>query len=355
MSEPVETSDVRRNTCMRRWWPALLCAAWAMSWPLLMLESSRGLPGIMFFRGDRGLYDLLDVFFQGPSWRWHLSVFLVAVLGFRALFGISAWLDRDGRAVAALRWAFAARSLRWMLLAMVLFVLAALVLPSLMRVMSSGIGMSLALIAYIAAYFFVWNPKTLQREHLIEWWRPYWPGLIAAVLVLVLSLVANAGLKLLAAWWGEGRSVWAQGLWGVGTLMVDIALTLTIYAIWFGYRRRSALRAAWSRLFRLDMLRAYLGFLVLEMIGFLLIAIPVMVSSIVAIYFEPQYLSWGETHTIHFSSLFQHMAAAGRGFVVNHLWVFFGLPLGLFFAFVEARLVFRDGLGAELGPQARRR
>ncbi len=320
-----------------------------------MLESSRGLPGIMRFKGDRGLYDLLDVFFKGPSWQWHLSVFLVAALGFRVLFGIAAWLDRDGRAVAALRWTFAARSLRWTLLAMVSFVLAALALPSVMRGMTSGIGMSLALIVYIAAHFFVWNPKTLQRERLIEWWRLYWPGLLAAVLVLLLSLVANAGLKFLAAWWGEGRSAWAQGLWGVGTLMVDIALTLTIYAVWFGYRRRSALRTAWSRLFRLDMLRAYLGLRVLEVIGFLLIAIPVIVSSIVAIYFEPQYLSWGETHTVDFSWLFQSIAAAGRGFLTNHLWIFLGLPLGVFFVFVEARLVFREGLGAELGPQARRR
>ncbi len=325
------------------------------SWPLLVLESSRGMPGIMSFRGDRGIYDLLDIVFQGPAWQLHLAVFLAFALIFRALLGTAAWLDHDGRAANMLRWVWAARSLRRLALMAMILAVAVLALPSEARHIAGLVGMLFVFLMFVSAYFFAWNPHTLQGETLVAWWRPHWPGWKTVALVFALSMTASAGLDVAALWWGEGRRVWLLCLGWAASFLAEIALTFTAYAIWFGYRRRSALHTAWSRLCRPDLLRAYIALDVYSRIVFLLVAAPVLVSSIVPIYFEPQFQDWANTHGERLPWLFQSVAAAGRGFREDFVWAVLVLPLGLLWAFAEARLVFHDGLGAELGPDARRR
>jgi hypothetical protein len=325
------------------------------SWPLLVLESSRGLPGIMSLRGDRGIYELLEIVFQGPAWQLHLAVFLAFVLIFRALLAIAAWLDRDGRAVSALRWVWAARSFRRLVFLIMILAIAMLALPSDARHIAGMVGVLFALLASVVGFFFAWNPQTLQREVLVAWWRPHWPGWKTVALVFALSLTANAGLDLAVLWWGEDRRVWLQCLEWVASFLAEIALTFTAYAIWFGYRRRNALRTVWSRLRRLDLLRAYIALDVYSAIVFLLVAAPVLVSSIVAIYFEPQFQGWAESHGERLPWLLRNIAAAGRGFREDFVWMILVLQLGLLWVFAEARLIFHHGLSAELGPDARRR
>jgi hypothetical protein len=351
----INAADAHRKAFARRWWYAALCAAWMTSWPLLVLESSRGMPGIISFRGDRGLYDLLEMVFQGPVWQLHLAVFLAFALIFRALLGAAAWLDRDGRAANTLRWVWAGRSLRRLALSAMILAVAMLALPSEARHIAGMASVLFALLASVVGYFFVWNPQTLQRESLAAWWRPHWPGWKTTAAVFALMLTASAGLDVAALWWGQDRRAWLQFLGWAASFLAEIALTLTAYAIWFGYRRRNALRTVWSRMCRLDLLRAYIALDVYSAIVFFLVAAPVLVSTIVAIYFEPQFQDWATAHGERLPWLFQSIAAAGRGFREDLVWLVFVLALGMLWAFAEARLIFHDGLGAELGPDARRR
>lgn len=330
----------------RTWGIAAICAAWVVAWPMLALESTRGLRGVLDLSRDRGAYDLLALFYSGSEFVLYAALFLACLVLFRTILGAALWWDRERRALAALRWALKVRSV-WVCAAL------ALVLAFAMAISPYGwrdwlmiAAFCLFLLTVVAAWFITGHPETLMRERDIGGWRPYWPGGRAVVAVLSLSLASDVALKLLAIGVGDSAGVWAQIAIWIATTPIEIVVSLIGCAIWFGYRRRASLAEAWTALRSWPFLGAYLGLYAYMLVAACLVAVPMMVAASISIYIAPQY---GNLESL--PHVLRGLDRIGRA-LEESMWLFALLPFVVWLGFANNRLVFRDGLDGRLGPDA---
>lgn len=335
----------------RIWGLAALCAAWVVGWPLSALESTRGLRGMLDFSGDRGAYDLLALVHAGPESVLYAALFLVCLVSFRAMLGVVLWLDRDRRALDALRWAFGVRSVRASFVAVFAFLLAMLLVPEHWRDPLRTVALCVLLAAFVVSRFAIGCPTTLLRDRDVGGWRLYWPGVGALIAITVLWAVSDPGLKLLAAAIAEDSGFWAQAAIQAIVVPVDMVFVLVQAAIWFGYRRGASLAQAWAALRQWRFLRAYLGSGVYVALGGCLAAVPIIVTLLMAMYVAPQYGDPISTQSGSQFWLLQCLNRLGLAFRDDG-WAFVLLPLIVWMGFADNRLIFRDGLGDRLGPEA---
>ncbi len=338
--------SMRRALRARTWTLAALCAGWVVAWPMLALESTRGLRGILDVSRDRGAYDLVALFYSGSDFVLYAALFLACLVLFRAMLGAAVWLDRDRRALAALRWALKVRSVRVCAAVALLLVLGIAISPNDWRDGLMTAAFCLFLLTVVAALFITGHPETLMRERDIGGWRAYWPGRRAVVAVLLFSLACDVALKFLAIGVGGSAGVWAQIAVWIVTISIDVVVSLIGCAIWFGYRRRASLAEAWAALRRWSFLGAYLGLYAYMIVAACLVVVPMMVVASVSIYIAPQY---GNFESL--PHVLRWLDGIGR-MLEDSTWLFAMLPVALWLAFAHNRLVFRDGLAGRLGPDA---
>jgi hypothetical protein len=334
---------------MRTWALAGLCAMWVVSWPMLLLESTRGLPGLLDMSRDRGAYDLVAIVYRGPDGVLGLSLFLAALLAFRTLLGLAQWLDRDRRVLAAWHWALRVHSVRWSLAFGLLWGMVAWMAPQPWRDALEAVALGVLLL-YIFAVFVCGRPQTLLQAQGVGGWRPWWPGWHAVLIVLMLSLlsdVVNALYALAAAPIGPA----IRAVFWITSIPLGVAIALISAAVWFGYRHPVALTAALRTLVRRDFLRSYLaGYAYMSIAAGLALA-PVMVLTVVRVYIGPQYEDMAHTVGIRLPVALQVFISTGHHFDggVGQCLL---LPLLLSILFAEQRLIFVEGLRGILGPDA---
>jgi hypothetical protein len=327
---------------------AAMCALWVVFWPLLLLESTRGLPGVLGLSRDRGAYDLVAIAYRGPDAVLALALFLAALLAFRTLFGLAHWLDRDRRVPAAWGWALRVHSVRWSLAFIPVWIMVAWMAPQSWRDPLEVVALGLFLL-FIPAAFVCGRPQTLLQTRTVGGWLPWWPGWRAVLFVLMLSLLselADALCKLVAAWWPAVEVVF----W-ITSIPLEVAVALTSAVVWFGYRRRAALATALGTLVRPDFLRSYLGgYAYMGIVAGLVVA-PVLVLAVVRSYIGPQYEDMAHTTGTRLPIALQMFIASGHRFdgPVGQCLL---LPLLLPIRFAEQRLIFVEGLRGILGPDA---
>lgn len=335
----------------RMWGLAAICAAWVVAWPLLALESTRGLRGILGLSRDRGAYDLLALVYTGHESVVYAALFLASLVLFRAMLGVAFWFDRDRRALDALRWALDVRSVRAGFVVVLVFLFAMSFAPERWRDALWIAAWCFFLLALVVSRFAVGCPTTLVRDRDVGGWRLYWPGAGAVLVIAALWLISDLGLKLLAGVVADGSGAWMQAAMQAIVLPVEFALGLLGAAIWFGYRRGASLVQAWAALRRGSFLRAYLGSGVYGAVVACLLAAPILVVSLISIFIAPHYSDLMSTEPGALPWLLQRLDRLGQGFRADG-WGLVLLPLMIWIGFADNRLIFRDGLGDRLGPDA---
>lgn len=326
-----------------------ICALWVVFWPLSLLESTRGLPGLLDLSRDRGAYDLVAILYRGPDALLALTLFLAVLLAFRTLFGLAYWLDRDRRVPAAWGWALRVDSVRWSLAFSPLWVMVAWVAPQSWRDALEAVALGVLLLC-IFAVFVCGRPQTLLQAQGVGGWRPWWPGWRAVLIVLMLSLlsdVVNALYALAAASIGPA----VQAVFWITSIPLELAIALASAAVWFGYRRPVAFGVALRALGRADFLRSYLGGYAYMGIAAGLVLAPVLVLTVVRVYIGPQYEDMAHTAGTRLPVALQVFISTGHHFD-GRIGQCLLLPLLLPILFAEQRLIFVEGLRGVLGPDA---
>lgn len=334
-----------------RWMIALAGAAWVAAWPILALDSTRGLPGVLGLSSDRGALELLSLFYTGPEFVLYAAFFLALLVALRSALGLAGALDRHGRAWAAIRWAGAVHAVRTIFVIGALLCIAIVFAPEPWRQAVEIAALCIAALTLAAIPFLSTHPATLRRDTDVGGWRLYWPGGWALVAAAGLVLFANLGLPSVGHLAGEGRSGWVYAAIALPVFALQIALELTASALWFGYRRRPSLSRACAALRRREFLFGYLGFYVYASILGALVLVPPIVCTAVLIYIAPHYQAAAQTTGEPLPALLQGLAHLGQRMVPGNFFYVL-LPLIGWGYFASQRLVFRDGLSAALGPEA---
>ncbi|MBW8849553.1 MAG: hypothetical protein JF600_02115 [Xanthomonadales bacterium] len=344
-------SSPARSGRVKVWAIAAACALWVALWPLSLLEGTRGSPGLLDLSRDRGAYDFVAILYRGPDVVVHLSLFLVAWLAFRAMFGLALWLDRERRMVAAARWALRVHSVRWSFALVAIWAIVVGVAPATWREPLGRVAAVLVFLPMLAAHFITGRPQTLLQAGDVGGWRPWWPGWRAAVLVVVGLPLLSDGVEVLGAI-VAGPGGWAvEAVSASAVFPLQIAIDLMAAAVWFGYGRTPAFARAWRGLCRPDFLRSYLAGYVFLGIATCLALAPILVLGVLLVYIAPQYEDMARTTGSELPAVLQALLRLAHRFdgPAGHLLL---LPLLLAFGFAERRLVFVNGLGGELGPEA---
>jgi hypothetical protein len=199
---------------------ALGFALWCLLWPAAIVATTWSLPGFMTLRGHDGLAEVVRMLMPLPLplWAMALGVGAIAFAAMWALLLLRRRCDPEGDAIAAVRWSFGSHRLNALVVVAVISV--PLAMMGSVDDIAAWIGrfdvalarffvawwwlilLLLAAAAMLSMPFFLLNPDTLARERLRRWWRPYWPGVIAVVLMQwngLLPLLRHLGARL------EGR------------------------------------------------------------------------------------------------------------------------------------------------------
>jgi hypothetical protein len=296
----------RRSEARDAAW-ALAFALWCVTWPAGIVLAGGTTPGFFSLGGGDGLREMVT-FFLPLSYGTALFAWGVAAFAAMwALLRLRRWLDPEGQALDSIRWALSSRSLNLTLamlaLSTVLLILLgeAGVLVSWLMSIDIALGRFLVmwwwLIAMIAlailsplAVLCLLNPDTLARDRFEGWWRPFWPGFVA-VLVAVLCWVL-VPLITTHAWRFLPESVEQWMPLQLLDYLIVLVCDLAAFSWWFSRKRASNAKVLGARLFRWPTLRLYLGFDLLCTAWMLVIAVPVLLLAVFAIYFGPQYESW---------------------------------------------------------------
>ena len=301
-------SHARRPDIREALW-SLAFALWFVAWPAAIVLVGGSTPGFLSLRGDAGLREVVEA---GLPLSYNLALFAWGVLAFAAMWALLLLrrrLDPDGESRAAIRWALSSRSLNLTVIALALaaFVLtwageSDSVVAWLGRI-SPGIARFLVawwwLILMIAfsilaplALLCLLHPRTLARDRLERWWRPFWPGLIA----LLIAVLCWLAMRMMLGVALDAAATSVAGAWLVPLHVLEylllIVCDLAAFAWWFSRGRMADAKALGACFFRWSTLRVYLGFDLLFAVLLLTLCVPVIWLSIFTIYIGPQYEEW---------------------------------------------------------------
>lgn len=323
---------------------AAIFAVWCVGWVFGALEITRSLPGLMSLKGSKGAYELLPWFIGQPPWivavAFAVAAFLLAWLLLKLLY----WLDREGEARAALRWALSSTSLNLLilLLPLVLIVMALAMTPSMEEWIMTLVVAAVVLPLIVLTPFVAFNPVTLLPPQLQYWWRLKWPGWRPVVVALLLIAVLPELTGFASDAFVDGRpwSVWV----GIQSLeiVIDSLAEIAAVVIWLSRGHRDEVLAGLARLANMRFLRAYLGYFL--MIGLLVLpfAVPILVQSVYFIYVAPQYDGWAQQMG---NQLPWSMQVFSKWKQLHALWAWLplGLPITALAWFCLGRLLVRYG------------
>lgn len=349
---------------------AALFALWCVAWPaglVLLVDSA---PAFVALLDDFAPREAIE-FFSPLSYR--LTLCALGGIAFAAmwlLLRLRRWLDPQAQAVQALRWTFSSRSLNATMLfagmAVTGLYLAgfsaeslALSLPAFpdagrfFVAWGAPIALTVPVVILILASFLVFNPDTLARNRLERWWRPFWPGVPALIVVLACWVLVPAAVEQAqqplfvmfptADWMPAG----AIDIIGYAiTLLCD----LLVFAFLFSRRSGPGLRDALRRLFRWSTVRAHVGLDVLVVVWLLVIAVPLLSFGMFDAYVLPSFEAWRQESGDGAPTLLAAWADvlnSLRGFETPALLLL--MPLDLWLQFVFGRLLYRTAFGATAG------
>lgn len=288
---------------------SLAFALWSVAWPAGMVLAGGSTPGFMSQSGDAGLREVVEAF---VPLSYGAALFAWGVLAFAVMWALlRLWrcLDPDRQSVAAVRWALSSRSLNLTLFALALAAFLLIwagqsdsavawlgrISPRLVRFLVSWWWLILMIAVAVfspLALLCLLNPRTLARDRLERWWRPFWPG-IAGLAVAVACWQAIPTLTTIAidALPESIPMAWLVPLHALDYLLL-VACDLIALAWWFSRGRLPDAKMLGAHFFRGNTLRAYLGFELLTVAFFLVLIFPVMLLYFFAIYIGPQYDEW---------------------------------------------------------------
>lgn len=346
---------------------ALAFALWCLLWPAAFVATTWSLPGFMTLRGHGGLAEVVRMLMPLPLWATALGLGAIAFAAMWALLLLRRRCDPEGDAIAAVRWSFGSRSLN------ALIAVALVSVPLAMMGSIDGtaawigrfdIGLArffvawwwlillvLAAAAMLSMPFFLLNPDTLARERLQRWWRPYWPGAIAIVLVLSYGL-ASVLLSLVYTASPRHPGIWVWPLDAIGEVALS-ALQLAVLGVWLN-RTRSSPPAALARAFRRETILRWVS---LELFWFALVAVmavPVLCLSIFREFFAPQYSVWARAGVVEIPPALQVlMSLADNAILHEGIVAPVSFCLGLYALVSAGRLLVRLGIGTPPAGGAR--
>lgn len=345
---------------------ALAFALWCLLWPAAIIATTWSLPGFMTLRGQGGLAEVVRMQVPLPLWATALAIGAFAFAAMWALLLLRRRCDPEGDAIAAVRWSFGSRSLN------ALIVVALVSVPLAMMGSIDGtaawigrfdVGLARFFVAWwwlillvlvaaamLAMPFFLLNPDTLARERLRRWWQPYWPGVIAVVLMLLYGLV-SVFLSIVYTASPRHPGIWVWPLDAIGEVALS-ALQLAVLGVWLN-RTRSSPAAALVRAFRRDAIRRWVS---LELFWFALVAVmavPVLCLNIFQEFFAPQYSVWARAGVIEIPPALQVlMSLADSAILHDGVVAPLSLCLGLYVLVSAGRLLVRLGSGAPPAGEA---
>ncbi len=340
---------------------ALAFALWCLLWPAAIIATTWSLPGFMTLRGQGGLAEVVRMQVPLPLWATALAIGAFAFAAMWALLLLRRRCDPEGDAIAAVRWSFGSRSLN------ALIVVALVSVPLAMMGSIDGtaawigrfdVGLARFFVAWwwlfllvlvaaamLAMPFFLLNPDTLARERLRRWWQPYWPGVIAVVLMLLYGLV-SVFLSIVYTASPRHPGIWVWPLDAIGEVALS-ALQLAVLGVWLNHDARRSLGTALARAFRRETVRRWVS---LELFWFALVAVmavPVLCLNIFREFFAPQYSVWGRAGVVEIPPALQAlMSLADSAILHEGIFAPLSLCLGLYALVSAGRLLVRLGSGA---------
>lgn len=354
-------SHARRPDIREALW-SLAFALWSVAWPAAIVLAGGSTPGFLSLRGDAGLREVVEA---GLPLSYNLALFAWGLLAFAAMWALLLLrrrLDPDGESRAAIRWALSSRSLN---LTVIALALAAFVL--------TWAGESDSVVAWlgrispgIARFLVAWwwlillttaailspivllcllNPRTLARDRLERWWRPFWPGLIALVIVVVCWLTMRILLRVAL----DAAATSVPGVWLVALHVLEylllIVCDLAAFACWLSQGRMADAKALGACFFRWSTLRVYLGFDLLFAVLLLTLSVPVIWLSIFTIYIGPQYEEWQRVGVVDMPMAYALLMDWGRSTDASMPGFLSALGLmDLLFACALGRLLYRRAM-----------
>lgn len=312
---------------------ALLFGLWTLGWALLPFLATRSLPGILSFEDHEGLYDLPHHFLGDAAWALFPVTFVVAFA--LAWLCLRLLLPRRSMAaaIAALHWASSSRSLDCAVIAYLAVVLGLQVVRlQLADRFESGWILAIAAMMPLlfASWFIALNPRTASRPVLVAWWRPFWPGvpafLIAVLLMIVLPratdwLLDIAEDRIPTGWWVLAHLV---------DIVLALATEVVALVVWWNRGHWPTVREGLQRLSARPVLGAYLAYALLWVGLVVIVAVPTLVLGAFEVYVVPQYQDWATGHGVALPPTFDVLVAliewAGRAEIGILLTV-----VGLFF------------------------
>lgn len=353
----------RRSEARDAAW-ALAFALWCAAWPAGIVLAGGTTPGFFSLRGEDGLREMVTVFLPLSYGTALFAWGAVAFAAMWALLRLRRWLDPEGRAPDAIRWALSSRSLN---LALVLLALSIVVLVQLgdagvlaSWLMSIDIALGrflvmwwwLILLVAIAilsplAMLCLLNPGTLARDRLERWWRPFWPGFVAVLVAMLCWGLVPLLIEHARRFLPESVALWIP--LQLLDYLIILACDLAAFSWWFSRYLASNAGALGARLFRWHTLRLYIGFDLLCSAWVLVIAVPVLLLAVFATYFGPQYESWQSDGILEMPVAYGLLMDVVREFRERE-WLYLGVLVAeLLLGVALARLLYRAVAGEAVG------
>lgn len=345
---------------------ALWCVAWSAG-QVWILDSA---PAFVTRLGDAVPRKMIE-FYSPLSYRLTLCAFgTAAFAGMWLLLRLRRWLDPQAQALQALRWALSSRSFNATILFAALvviglslagpsvesFALSLSAFPDAGRFLAAW-GLPIALVApvviLILSFFLQFNPDTLARDRLERWWRPFWPGVPALIVVVagwVLVPVAMEQVGPLLSVMLSTTDWMPVGALDIVGYAIELLCDLLVFAFLFSRRSGPGLRDALRRMFRWSTVRAHIGLDVLVIVWLLLIAVPLLSVGMFDAYILPSFEAWRQESGDGAPTLLAAWADVLnrlRGFETPALLLL--MPLDLWLRFVLGRLLYRTAFVAPAG------
>ncbi len=327
---------------------AAIFAAWCVAWVFGALEITRPLPGVLSLKGNGGAYEIVQWFTGQPTWMVAIAFAVLAFVLAWLLLKLLHWLDHEGEARAAFRWALSSTSLNLLIFTLptMSVVIGLTLTPDVfdhgtMTVIFVVVAVLIAVLMPLSAF----NPATLRQTRLQCWWRLMWPGwwpfVSALLLIGVVPSMTGFAVEVSAA--GAQWPVWLilQSLESV----VDSLAEIMMVVIWLCAGRLDDVYASLSRIANVRFLRSYLAYTLMIGMIVLPLAVPVIVHSLYFVYVHPQYEDLVQQSGLELPWSMQ-MLLGLKQWNAEWAWVPFVLSMAALLLFWLGRLMVRHGVGA---------
>lgn len=321
---------------------ALLTGGWCTGWLWFLLALTWGMPGILTMESGQGAFELLEFATVRPYPQVLFAVFLFFMLPPLLLGALRNWWDRDGRARAALAWPLRAPAF-WLpgVLWCVGWAAVSFVLHD-----SDGlelVAMAASTLVFVAAPFFCLNPRTLDDAAPARWWRPGWPGMRALAMCLALWAAYAPASFAVGELIAISPAAWTMVSLTVLDELLSACFLVMAIAIWLNRGRWRAVRNDLLSIWRNGFVGEYVWQSAAIAVVFIVLAFPVLVCALQAIFVIPQYEQWAHATGAQLPTGLRLLVEAYRA---NGILLFvLAAPLGLYFTLVQGRLIRQHGVG----------